>query len=129
MTTRRFLTVQQAVEQVEFDSDEEEAEIAILPPCDNLEISDPEDINEDVLDAALPADVCGELDVILISKTTEEAPDSDDELLANINPVKIRPKKPRSSAKKWNHDGQKKVHLMFRWIKNYRSCCLMLGLI
>ncbi len=101
----RRLTIQEVVEQLELDSDMEGAEVAILPPNDNFEASDVEDVNEDALEEVQPVDVCGELDVEFVTNGNEE--DSEDEYLVNL-------KEPQP-AKRSKKSGLQKV--LPKWAK------------
>lgn len=73
MATRRFLTLEQAIDAVIETEYEGEAGIAILPPIDTLDISDVEDIDENALEEIDPADVCGELDVFMPEPVQQES--------------------------------------------------------
>uniref|UniRef100_A0A915KBX9 Uncharacterized protein n=1 Tax=Romanomermis culicivorax TaxID=13658 RepID=A0A915KBX9_ROMCU len=63
---------QRAVTEGEYEG---EAEIAILPPVDMLDVSDVEDIDENALEEVDPANVCGELDVLMMESVTESDDD------------------------------------------------------
>jgi len=59
---KRFLRLRDAVDAVLADSDEESADICILPPEDGR-LSETEDIDEDNLLAEEPGDVSGVLEI------------------------------------------------------------------
>uniref|UniRef100_A0A915IML8 Uncharacterized protein n=1 Tax=Romanomermis culicivorax TaxID=13658 RepID=A0A915IML8_ROMCU len=75
MPVRRFLTLDQAIAAVTEGKYEGEAEIAILPPVDTLDVFDVEDIDENALEEVDPADVCSELDMIMMESVTESDDD------------------------------------------------------
>lgn len=93
---RRFLTLEQAVAMVLEESDDEaEAEITILPPEDNPNVSDNEDIDDNDLGEVLPADVCGELEV------TTKSTMLDDEESEIPKPVKRLKKTAKNQEVNW----------------------------
>ncbi|XP_029459182.1 piggyBac transposable element-derived protein 3-like [Rhinatrema bivittatum] len=97
MKTQKYLTVEEAVEQVLGDSEATEADIVILPPSDNLEDSDIEDINDEDLAPEVPADVCGEVEVAVESR--DEEVDEDDKLLSTYCQESGDTKRKRNSEK------------------------------
>lgn len=94
MSIRRCITLAEAMELVTAAEDlEEEPEIAILPPDDNLECSDVESLNDEILDAVEPGEVSGQLDVQLQpAAQDDDDDDSGDECLATYS--KSKRKKP-----------------------------------
>jgi hypothetical protein len=100
MPNFRCVTLCEAIERLQNDSDIEEADIAIIPPIDSGEVTDGEDIDDDILESIEPGEVAGELDVQVPSSDSEES-DSDDETLASLIPVKP-PKKKGEQDNNWD---------------------------
>lgn len=63
MSKYRCLTLEEAVEAIQNDSDVDEADLVILPPDDNGAVTDIEEVEEDDLSQVVPGDVCGQVDV------------------------------------------------------------------
>uniref|UniRef100_A0A915IZU4 Uncharacterized protein n=1 Tax=Romanomermis culicivorax TaxID=13658 RepID=A0A915IZU4_ROMCU len=79
------ITLSEAIERLQNDTDIEEANIAIIPPNDGGEVRDGEDIDEDVLENVESGEVASELDMLAPSSDSEQS-DSDDKTLASLIP-------------------------------------------
>ncbi|KAJ4446620.1 hypothetical protein ANN_13317 [Periplaneta americana] len=78
MTSKKFLTLEEAIDYIhQLDnenlvSDNEEIEISQLAPKESGNITDEENIQDNVLEKVVPADVCGEIVVTANLKEREE---------------------------------------------------------
>uniref|UniRef100_A0A915HZC5 Uncharacterized protein n=1 Tax=Romanomermis culicivorax TaxID=13658 RepID=A0A915HZC5_ROMCU len=86
------ITLSEAIECLRNDTDIEETDIAIIPSNDAGEVTDGEDIDEDVLESVESGEVATELDMLAPSSDSEQS-DSDDKTLASLIPVKPPEKK------------------------------------
>lgn len=90
------LTVQEAFERINDDSDIGKADIMILPPIADTVASNIEETDEDILRSIEPGEVFGELELyiqkIVDTKSKDKSPqlesDSNNELLANYRSAK-----------------------------------------
>jgi hypothetical protein len=79
---KKFLTVAEVAQYLEeMDSDCEEVDVAILPPSEDGNVTEEEEINEENLEEVIPGDVCGE---IVVSHQEPET-DMNEEILVPKN--------------------------------------------
>ena len=98
--SKRCLTVQEAVAFLETlsDSDLEDVDIFQLEPDESGDITDEEDIAGSNLDAVMPFDVCGMVDVIL--KKDVSIPD--EEKFQILGPSAKKERKTENPVVKWD---------------------------